>query len=171
MQGYEKLEVWRESFELTCLAHHLTKRFPTEEKYTYTSQIRRAALSIPSNIAEGKGRLNDNELHRFCVIAYGSAMELDTQLRLTKQLQFAPLEAFQPVEEKLGSVLRLLNAFIGQLCKNKPAASRQPACGRQVASSPCSPSQNPLSMLRFPYRQIDLTRIRCIRIGLPSDLL
>jgi len=124
MFGYENLHVWKEAFELTFLVHQLTKKFPSDEKFTYTSQIRRSALSIPSNIAEGKGRMSDRELQRFCLIANGSAMELQTQLRLAKRLKFAPINDFLPVEEKLELVLRLLNRFMRQLHTEKPNAKR-----------------------------------------------
>jgi four helix bundle protein len=120
--GYEKLEVWKESFELAFIVHHLTKQFPPEEKYVYVEQMRRATLSIPSNIAEGKGRMSDRELRRFCLIANGSAMELQTQLRLAKRLHFAPIHTFVPAEQKLELVLRLLNRFMRQLCPKKPNA-------------------------------------------------
>lgn len=74
--------------------------------------MRRAALSIPSNIAEGKGRMSDNELRRFCLIAYGSAMEIQTQLLFCQKLQIAPDEIIRDLLLKNESVLKLLNRFI-----------------------------------------------------------
>jgi len=113
--GYENLTVWQESFELAYLIYKLTRQFPSDERFGLTSQMRRCAVSISSNIAEGKGRLSDAELNRFCLISYGSAMELRTQLRLSKRLELAPQEAFILSEQTLERVLRLLNAFMNKL--------------------------------------------------------
>ncbi|MFC1573576.1 four helix bundle protein [Candidatus Latescibacterota bacterium] len=77
MKDFRQLEVWKRSHELTLKIYKLTKSFPKEELYGVTSQIRRAALSIPTNIAEGCGRKGDVELSRFLVISLGSASELD----------------------------------------------------------------------------------------------
>jgi four helix bundle protein len=112
MSHYMTLEVWREAFELATATHRLTRNFPAEEKYILSAQIRRAAISIPSNIAEGRGRQSDQELKHFCRIAFGSAMELETQLLLAKELELANAEHIETVRKKLDSVLRLLNRFI-----------------------------------------------------------
>lgn len=115
--GYENLTVWQESIELACLIYELTKRFPSEERYGLTNQMRRCSVSISSNIAEGKGRLSDIELRRFCLISNGSAMELKAQLYMAKRLRMAPEEAFEEIDQKMEYVLRLLNSFITSLSK------------------------------------------------------
>ena len=86
MKDYRQLKVWERSHRLTVTLYRVTARFPAEERYGLTSQIRRAAASIPANIAEGCGRDGDAELARFCRIASGSASELDYHLLLAKEL-------------------------------------------------------------------------------------
>lgn len=88
MGGYRDLKVWRESMQLAKKIYTLTSRFPAEEKYGLVSQMRRAVVSIPSNIAEGHGRGSSNEMARFCSIAKGSLYELQTQVLLSEQLGF-----------------------------------------------------------------------------------
>jgi len=129
MSNYQTLEVWREAFSVAIEVHRLTEQFPKSQLYVFTSQMRRSALSIPSNIAEGKGRESDQELRRFCLIAYGSAMELETQLLLAKELGFADTISIEQTRSRLTSVLRLLNSFIRTISFSgqKPIAkSRKP---------------------------------------------
>jgi len=87
MKDFRQLKVWEKSHELALAVYHITAAFPREETYGLTSQIRRAASSIPSNIAEGCGREGDVELARFCTIARGSASELEYQLLLARDLK------------------------------------------------------------------------------------
>lgn len=87
--------VWQKSMELAIEVYKLTKDFPREEVYGLTSQIRRSAVSIPSNIAEGHGRLNRREFQQFLGIARGSTYELQTQLDLAKALQMAPSDLIE----------------------------------------------------------------------------
>ena len=90
--GFRDLVVWQRSMQLAVEVYRLTKDFPREEVYGLTSQIRRSAISIPSNIAEGHGRLNANEFRQFLGIARGSTYELQTQLELAQSLEFASLD-------------------------------------------------------------------------------
>jgi four helix bundle protein len=87
MKDFRQLKVWEKSHELALAIYHITAAFPREETYGLASQIRRAASSIPSNIAEGCGRNGDAELARFCIIARGSASELEYQLLLGRDLK------------------------------------------------------------------------------------
>lgn len=109
---FRQLEVWQFSFDLSADIYRFCKTLHRNEQFSLGDQMRRSALSIPSNIAEGKGRQSDAELRRFCYIAYGSAMELQTQILLCKKLQLAPDEIIEDLLNKLQSVLRLLNRFI-----------------------------------------------------------
>ena len=84
MKDSRKLKVWEKSHQLVLALYTITASFPREETYGLTSQIRRAASSIPSNIAEGCGRDGDAELSRFCIIARGSASELEYQILLAR---------------------------------------------------------------------------------------
>ena len=86
--SYRDLIIWQKSINLTKQVYILTQTFPKEEVYGLTSQIRRSAVSIPSNIAEGKGRNSDKEFIRFLQIALGSLYELQTQLELSLKLRY-----------------------------------------------------------------------------------
>ena len=88
-QDYRKLIVWQKAIELTVLVYKLTRPFPKEEIYGLTSQMRRASVSIASNIAEGRGRLNASEFRQFLGIAQGSMYELQTQLQVARRLGFS----------------------------------------------------------------------------------
>src|SRR5881392_3697882 len=87
MKDFRQLKVWEKAHLLALAVYPITARFPREKTYGLTSQIRRAASSIPSNIAEGCGRNGDAELARFCIIAIGSATELEYQLLLARDLK------------------------------------------------------------------------------------
>jgi four helix bundle protein len=86
IQSYRDLQVWQKSMELTESVYHLTRSFPREEMFGLTSQLRRCAVSIPSNIAEGQGRLNTREFRQFLGIARGSVWEVQTQLEIARRL-------------------------------------------------------------------------------------
>jgi len=85
---YKELNVWKESIDLVKLVYEVTQKFPSEEKFGLVSQLRRASVSIPSNIAEGNGRSSDKHYKRFVEMAYGSALELETQLIISVELNF-----------------------------------------------------------------------------------
>lgn len=93
----------------------LTEKFPRSELYGITSQIRRASISIPSNIAEGYGRKSSKEYAQFYSIAYGSALELETQLIITKDLEFAIAKELEKAEQLLEEVLRMLNSMTSKM--------------------------------------------------------
>src|SRR3989344_2044506 len=84
---YKDLIVWQKSIELTIDVYKLTRLFPKEEVYGLVSQMRRAAISVPSNVAEGKLRNSDKESRRFFLIAFGSGGELETQIEIAKRLE------------------------------------------------------------------------------------
>ena len=88
MHNFRKLTIWKDSMNLTLDVYHLTQHFPKEEKFNLTSQIRRSAVSVPSNIAEGAGRNTNKDFNNFLGIATGSCYELETQLILSKRLGF-----------------------------------------------------------------------------------
>ena len=106
IHNFRELQVWQKSMELVVLIYQLTAQFPKEEKYGLTSQIQRCAVSIPSNLAEGSGRVSDKEFQHFISIAMGSAFELETQMILAfrfkyiTESQFAVFEALvKPVQK------------------------------------------------------------------------
>jgi four helix bundle protein len=88
VQGYKELIVWQKAMTLVQEVYRITNSFPKEEVFGLTSQIRRAAVSIPSNIAEGRSRRTRKDFGQFLAIAYGSAAELETQLLIAKSLNY-----------------------------------------------------------------------------------
>ncbi|MFH0806273.1 MAG: four helix bundle protein [Candidatus Brennerbacteria bacterium] len=115
---YRDLTVWQKGVTLTVEMYKLTEKFPKEELYGLTSQMRRAAISIPSNIAEGKLRGSDKELRKFLLIAFGSGGELETQLEASKKLGLVNEENCAKVSLLLDGVMRMLNTMISQLTPN-----------------------------------------------------
>jgi four helix bundle protein len=118
MQDYRKLKVWKRGHEVTFAIYSVTRDFPKEESYGLVSQMRRAATSIPANIAEGSGRNSSAELNRFVTIASGSAFELDYYLLLARDLGFISTERYNTLQNQLAELKRMLNAFIQKLRTN-----------------------------------------------------
>ncbi|MEK7118611.1 MAG: four helix bundle protein [Patescibacteria group bacterium] len=110
--GYKDLIVWQRSIELVVFVYALTADFPREEIYGLSSQMKRAGVSIPSNIAEGSRRGTVRDFKQFLSIAYGSASELETQLEIAKRLELGKEVARVQVEVALGEVLRMLNGML-----------------------------------------------------------
>ena len=106
------LRVWQEGMTLVKESYALTATWPKSELFGLTSQIRRAAVSIPSNLAEGKGRGSAAELVRFVRIALGSAYELDTLLEIAGELELGRASEILIIRERLSSLVRQLSAYI-----------------------------------------------------------
>jgi len=119
LKNYKELKVWQKSYQLCLDIYKITKGFSKEERYGLTSQIRRSAVSIPSNIAEGYGRKTTPEYIRFLYIAYGSTCELETQILLTGDLGYIKSKHLMEVQKDLAEVERMLKALIKSL-ENKP---------------------------------------------------
>ncbi|MBI4095165.1 MAG: four helix bundle protein [Candidatus Liptonbacteria bacterium] len=115
LNSYQELTVWKKSIELVTEIYSLTNLFPKAEIYGITSQMRRSAISIPSNIAEGYTRKHLQEYIQFIRIAFGSSAELETQLIISKKLGFAPLEKFEKSERLLIEVKKMLNKMVASL--------------------------------------------------------
>jgi len=115
LTSYQQLKVWQKSIDLVAEVYRLTKLYPKEELYGITIQSRRAAVSIPSNIAEGYTRKHRQEYIQFIRIAFGSGAELETQLIIGKKLKFAPSEEFKKSEDLLDEVMKMLNGLINTL--------------------------------------------------------
>ncbi len=112
IQSYKELIVWQKSIQLVKEVYKLTSLFPRNEQFVIISQIHRAVISIPSNIAEGYARRSHKEYLRFYAIAYGSALELDTQLIISKELKLALGESFRKSEELLVEVIKMLYVMV-----------------------------------------------------------
>lgn len=115
LKSYKELIVWQKSVQLVKEIFILTDSFPKSEIYGIIAQMRRAAVSIPSNIAEGYGRRSYKEYIQFFSIAYGSALELETQLIIAKELQLTSVKNFIQSEQFLEEVLKMLNSMIGKM--------------------------------------------------------
>ncbi|MFH0892416.1 MAG: four helix bundle protein [Candidatus Falkowbacteria bacterium] len=109
---YKDLVVWQKSMDLVVAVYALTGKFPECEKYGLSSQIRRAAVSLPSNIAEGKMRGAKGEFRRFLLIAYASGSELETQIEIAKRLHYRTINDYDSVDGLLNEVMRILNKLI-----------------------------------------------------------
>lgn len=115
MKTYQDLIVWQKSIELVIQVYEITDQFPKEEIFGLTSQIRRAAVSLPSNIAEGKMRGGDVEFKRFLLIAFASGAELETQLIIARKLPKTIKLDYNKVDSLLEEVMKMLNKLISQL--------------------------------------------------------
>jgi four helix bundle protein len=115
IKSHKELIVWQKSIELVEELFILTKNFPDFEIYGITSQMRRAAISIPSNIAEGYGRKSTKSYAQFYSIAYGSALELETQLIIAKKLKLAADKKFEKAEQLLVEVSKMLNSMLTKI--------------------------------------------------------
>ena len=110
-QSYRDLIVWQKGIELAKLLYPLTANLPAEEKFGLVSQMRRASVSIPSNIAEGQARHTTGEFVQFVSHAEGSTAELDTQLILAVELNFCPKRNALPAYQAIDELRRMLNAL------------------------------------------------------------
>ena len=122
MAAYTELKVWQKSMDLAESIYGLTALFPKEEIYGLTAQMRRAAVSVPSNIAEGYGREQRGYISQFLRIALGSARELETQLKLTVRLKLAPEERSRQASllcDEIGKMLRGLLRTVEANSKTK----------------------------------------------------
>ena len=119
MKTHRDLDVWKKSVSLVTLIYDITKGFPKEEIYGLTNQIRRAAVSVPSNIAEGSARQGNKEFVQFLYISLGSLTELETQLIIAKNLHFLSEENFESLMSKQKEIGKMLIGLIRYIKKNR----------------------------------------------------
>ena len=115
LKNYKELKVWQKPYQLCLEIYKATKEFPDEEKYGLKSQLRRAAVSVPSNISEGYSRKTTPEYIQFLYIAYGSICEIETQTLLSIDFGYVETEKFKMLKEKIREVERMLKALIQSL--------------------------------------------------------
>ncbi len=115
LKNYKDLNVWQKSYRLCLDIYSFTRKFPKEEVYGLSSQIRRAAVSVPSNIAEGYGRKTRKEYIQALYIAYGSLCEVETQIMLAGDLDYIESEALKELISDLRDSERMLKALIRSL--------------------------------------------------------
>src|SRR4030065_2313398 len=113
--SYKDLTVWQKSIQLVKEVYKATGNFPANEVYGLTSQIRRASVAIPSNIAEGFARRNLGEYRQFLHIAFGSGAELETQLLISKELGYLKQEDYSQIQSLLTEVMKMLNIMLKNL--------------------------------------------------------
>lgn len=114
-EATQNLEAWKQSFQFVIDVYTLTKGFPDEEKFGAISQMRRAAVSVPANIAEGATRKSTKEFIRFLYIAEGSVSELDTLLCLSEALGFCAFEKVMPLYDSLERISKIILGLIKKL--------------------------------------------------------
>ncbi len=115
MQDYKKLQIWQQGMEIVSDCYKLIKLLPKDETYGISSQIKRAAVFIPSNIAEGASRRSDKDYLRFLEIALGSTFELETQLLLVKDLQLSTGSEMENLLSKIESQKKMTYGFMTKL--------------------------------------------------------
>lgn len=125
--SYRDLKVWQYSMKMVVAVYRLTARLPREETYGLISQMRRAAVSVPSNIAEGKGRFTDRDRAHFYLQARGSLLELETQILIARELNYASVTESERLLESAEEIGRMLNGLV--------QAIRPPTTGNRAIAS------------------------------------
>jgi len=115
IKSYKELIVWQKSIELVAEIYKLTKQYPREDIYGLTSQTRRSAISIPSNIAEGRNRGTRKDFAQFLRIAFGSGAELETQIEIAKRIYKNKKLNFSKADYLLNEIMKMLNVIIKKL--------------------------------------------------------
>lgn len=114
---FENLDVWKEAIKFAQKIYQTTKKFPQEEQFNLTNQLRRAVISKSSNIAEGSARRHDKDFIRFLRVALGSTFEVISQLHITKAERYLPSKDFKNLYDQGFKIANMLGAFINQLDK------------------------------------------------------
>jgi len=112
---FRELEIWKLSRAFCSDIYQITSTFPSHEKFGLTNQLRRASVSIPSNIAEGSSRRSNKDFNRFLEIAVGSMYEIETQLLITSDLQFISDTELEELNQKLSSIIKMTSKFKSSL--------------------------------------------------------
>jgi four helix bundle protein len=115
MNNYKDLQVWKKAFDLSANVYQITKELPKEEIFGMTSQMRRCAVSIVSNIAEGHGRGSNKDFSRFLKISIGSCNELETQVLLSEKLNYIKQPESLELQEECKEIMKMLNGLIKKL--------------------------------------------------------
>ena len=124
VRGYRDLMVWQKAMDLVVACYEITKCFPKQELYGLSSQLQRAAVSIPANIAEGNGRQHTMEFIQHLSIANGSLTELETHLQIAQRLQYINQSKLNRFLEQTEEIAKMINALKQSLKKNKRVGIR-----------------------------------------------
>jgi four helix bundle protein len=114
-ESYRDLIAWRKAMDLVTEVYRVTRKFPRDELYGLTNQLRRAAVSVPSNIAEGQARFSHKEFHHFLSHARGSLVEIETQLMIAQNLVYLSPQQTKPLLDKTAELGRVLNGLIASI--------------------------------------------------------
>lgn len=136
IQTYRDLEVWQRSVDVVTAIYQLSRSFPADERFGLTNQLRRAAISVPSNIAEGYGRGYQADYLRFLSIARGSLMEVETQLHIALRLKFVDDDQFAPVWDMVQETGRLLHGLIRSLRRSVKEATASYSIDNELDTIP-----------------------------------
>jgi four helix bundle protein len=123
--SFKELRVWQEAMKFTVAVYRATGNFPKHELYGLSQQLRRAAVSIPSNIAEGKGHRSDREFRNFLLHARGSLLEVQTQLMIAQELQYISPEEGESLLASSDAIGRCLNGLLNSMEEKQPEAKGQ----------------------------------------------
>ena len=134
MKDFKELRVWQKAHAFALEIYQVTRGFPRDEIYGLTSQIRRAALSVGANIAEGCGRRSDGEFARFLQIARGSASELEYHLLVARDLKLLTQDAYHNFEKKLVEVQRMLTSLVASITEKSEKTSVKLRVAKAAAS-------------------------------------
>lgn len=115
IKSFKDLKIWQKGIEIVKEVYELTKFFPKEELYGLTSQIRRSAISVPANVAEGFKRYHNKEYKQFLHIALGSVAELETELIITKELDFISESQLASLSEKIDHISKMISSLLKKL--------------------------------------------------------
>ncbi len=115
VRSYQELLVWQKAMEVVVECYSLTEKFPKSEMYGLTNQLRRAAVSVPANIAEGQARQYTAEFMRFISISYGSLAELETHIQIAQRLNYLELTTSNQILERCAEIGRMLNGLLASL--------------------------------------------------------
>ena len=114
---HKNLEAWKQSMDLVLKIYEATEQFPSQEVYGITNQVRRAAVSIPSNIAEGAARQTKKEFRNFLHVAQGSLSELDTQIEIASRLGYLDVECRKSLDKKMEPIDKMITGLIRHVSK------------------------------------------------------
>ncbi len=126
MFRFEKLDVWQKAIEFADSVYDASREFPSDERFGLTSQMRRAAVSISSNIAEGSGRFSDKDFAHFVEIAYGSLMEVTSQAQVAVNQSFLRVQTRDELYQRAEELARMLSGLRSSLLRDNPSSGSRP---------------------------------------------
>lgn len=130
-QSFESLVVWQKAMDWVTEVYKATRSFPKDEMYGLTSQLRRAATSVPCNIAEGKGRISKKEYQHFLGTARGSLMEARTQIQIARNLRYLPDSEMAALLTRADEIGRLLNGLLRSFQRPEMITEAEPLCSQE----------------------------------------